>query len=196
VRQQPVHLIRRKALPIEAERFTAYLAATERVVGAASRETLQREFPAHWFDESLLEGPPLSVEQLIDALQPEPIATRDMIAWLSSGFEFGKPPSSISLWDRRVIPWPPTDDVRELFLFRYEYPPAAAGDEVRRGVGLVGGSTTFSMFGKGAPSVDGTVEDALAAHCVLELDLIGDSRGEGRTLEVGRALLGFTSTPL
>ena len=102
------------------------------------------------------------------------MATRELIRWLSSGFEYGAPPASITLWDRRVMHWPPADAERELFLFRYEYANGA------RGVGLVG-STTFSMS---TVNPDGSVEDALAAHCMNELRRKGD-------LSIGRKLLGF-----
>jgi hypothetical protein len=174
VRQQDVRLLYKRALPVETSRLERYLAAVERLVSAANRATCVRNQPADWFDAELLEGAEPSESELLAALQPEAMATRQMIRWLSSGFEYGAPPTSITLWDRRIIRWPPTDDERELFLFRYQYASGA------RGVGLVG-SVTFSSS---TVSADGTVEDALAAHCMRELGLKGD-------LSVGRKLLRF-----
>lgn len=116
-------------------------------------------------------------------------ATAEMLSWLSHPMEYGRPPESIELWDRRTIYWPPTEDTRELFLFKYSY-PAEEGDQPEAGVGLVGG-TTFSLFGETRPAPEGTPEDALAAHCVWELEMQGDPRGEGRDIDVGRKLLGF-----
>ncbi|HEY1960000.1 MAG TPA: hypothetical protein VGH28_30535 [Polyangiaceae bacterium] len=118
------------------------------------------------------------------------VVTVHATRWLSSDFEFGKPPKSLELWDRRTIYWPPTNDVRELFLYRYEYGPESPSDGSARGVGLVG-STTFSMYGPDAPQVTGTPEDALAAHCVMELAHKKDARAEDGALAVGRRLLGF-----
>ncbi len=187
VRRQSVLLVPRAAWPIDRRMVPGVLGGRRtRHRATAPPERSEWAVPADWLDGDLLLPDPRSPErgpELVAALQPEAIALRKMVKWLSSGFEFGAPPTSIALWERRVMNWPPTKDRRELFLFRYEY-PATAGDEPRRGVGLVG-STTFSMFGAGAPRVDGTLEDALAAHCLFEL---------GRTsaeLSIGRALLGF-----
>jgi hypothetical protein len=174
VRQQNVRLFFKHAEPVDTSRLERYLAAVERVLGEADRATCLRNDPADWFDASLVEGTELATDELIAALRPVPMAMRELVRWLSSGFEFGAPPTSIALWDRRVMHWPPGNAERELFLFRYDYANGA------RGVGLVG-STTFSMS---TVSPDGTVEDALAAHCMNELSLKGD-------LSIGRQLLGF-----
>lgn len=175
VRQQDVRLFFNEAQPVDSARVERYLAAVEQVVGKADRATWLRNDPASWFDARLLEGAEPSTEALIAALQPVPMAMRELIRWLSSGFEYGAPPASITLWDRRVMHWPPADTERELFLFRYEYANGA------RGVGLVG-SPTFSMS---TVNPDGSVEDALAAHCMNELRRKGD-------LSIGRKLLGFS----
>ncbi|MBK7859859.1 MAG: HEAT repeat domain-containing protein [Archangiaceae bacterium] len=117
-------------------------------------------------------------------------AKSEMLSWLAHPTEYGRPPESIELWDRRTIYWPPTDDKREMFLFKYVYPPKKAGEAADVGVGLVG-SVTFSLFGETRPAPQGTPEDALATHCVWELENKGDPRGKGRKIEVGRKLLGF-----
>lgn len=190
IREQSVRLVRTAALPLESARLSAYMAAVGAVVTEASREDLERKAPASWFDCELLEGPGRSPDELVEALQPEPMARREIVRWLSSEFEFGQPPESLELWDRRTIYWPPRDDVRELFLYRYEYLAQSPSGRSRRGVGLVG-STTFSMCGPGAPQAAGTPEDALAAHCMMELAHAGDSRANDATLAVARRLLGF-----
>lgn len=120
------------------------------------------------------------------ALQPEPMAQREMIRWLSSGFEFGQPPASLELWDRRTIYWPPTDDVRELFCTVTNTAPSHRN--------LVAGSG--SLEASTAPQVTGTPEDALAAHCVMELAIQNDARAEDGALVVGRRLLGFDAQSL
>ncbi len=130
--------------------------------------------------------------QLVPGEVNDPLfaAKAEMLSWLAHPMEYGRPPESIELWDRRTIYWPPTDDKREFFLFKYTYPPKRAGEAADVGVGLVG-STTFSLFGETRPAPEGTPEDALAAHCVWELEGKGDPRGKGRKIEVGRKLLGF-----
>jgi hypothetical protein len=137
----------------------------------------------------------LGLEKLIPPEVHEPVfaAKAEMIAWLAHPMEYGRPPETIELWDRRTLSGPPTDDRRELFLFTYSYPPNEPGEEPDLGVGLVG-SVTFSLFGETRPAPEGTPEDALAAHCVWELEGNGDPRGEGRSLETGRKLLGFKAT--
>lgn len=175
VRQQDVRLFFTQAEPVEHSRVERYLAAVEQVVREADHGTCLRNDPATWFDATLLEGAELTTKDLVTALQPVAMATREMVRWLSSGFEYGAPPASITLWDRRVMHWPPGDAERELFLFRYEYPGGV------RGVGLVG-RTTFSLS---TVDPNGAVEDALAAHCMNELGLKGD-------LSLGRTLLRFS----
>ncbi len=117
-------------------------------------------------------------------------AKAEMSAWLAHPMEYGRPPDSIELWDRRKLHWPPTNDTRELFLFKYSYPSKEPGTSPDVGVGLVG-SVTFSLFGETRPAPEGTPEDALATHCVWELENNDDPRGKGRDIEVGRKLLGF-----
>ena len=100
-------------------------------------ERLAKNPPHTWFDEHLFDdfkgGSP---EDYVERLQPEVIAQHRMINWLAHPMEFGTEPSSIALWDHRIIHWPPTDDEREMFLFKYEYAPTEKED-VRCGVGLV-----------------------------------------------------------
>jgi len=124
----------------------------------------------------------------------EPVfaATAQMISWLAHPMEFGRAPEAIELWDRRTIHWPPTDDERELFLFRFSYPKTKTA-AASTGVGLVG-SVTFSLAGDARPDPRGTPEDALARHCVWELEHNEDPRAGDGSLEVGRRLLGFKQT--
>jgi hypothetical protein len=133
----------------------------------------------------------LDKEDLVpeESLEPVFAAKADMVSWLCHPNEYGRPPDLIELWDRRELYWPPTDDTRELFLFKYTY-RGDPGKPPDVGVGLVG-STTFSLIGETEPPPTGTIEEALARHCVWELDNDGDPRGKGQRVEVGRKLLGF-----
>lgn len=124
------------------------------------------------------------------AKDPVHMAKAEMVSWLMHPNEFGEPPDSIELWDRRVLDWPPTGDRRELFLFVYSYTVWTPAEEQERGVGLVG-SSTFSLTGDTQPPPEGTPEDAYVAHCLWELRQEGDPRGEELTPEEVRKLLGF-----
>jgi hypothetical protein len=101
--------------------------------------------------------------------------------------ELGRPPKSITLWDRRTLFWPPTKDERELFLFRFVYSfGSKKGDE--EGIGFVG-SITWSFFSGETPR---TPEDAYARHCMRELQRAGGERvPSNRLIAEGRKLLGF-----
>lgn len=124
----------------------------------------------------------------LKARKPEYQALCKMVSWLMHPNEYGAPPDQIELWDKRELFWPPTGDVRMLYLFRYRYVDRNdQADEV--GVGMTG-SVTFSLFGEAENFK--TPEDAYAAYCMWELELNDDPRAvEGRPIEVGKRLLGF-----
>ncbi len=50
-------------------------------------------------------------------------AIAEMCDWLSHPMEFGRAPADIRQVDTRELFWPPTNDRRQLWVFRYEYPP-------------------------------------------------------------------------
>lgn len=108
----------------------------------------------------------------------ELLVRAELMAWLAHPMEFGRPPQTMELWDRRLLRWPPSEDERELFLYRFTYTDEPGGPET--GVGLVG-SITASLSGDDRPDPDGSPEDALAAHCAWELQRAG-SRAERQAL--------------
>jgi hypothetical protein len=109
-----------------------------------------------------------------------------MCNWLMHPMEFGAAPDEITQYDTRVLDWPPTNDRRRLWLFRYRYAPRDGADAAE-GIGLVG-SVTFALFGEvtaGLPA-----EDVYALHCCWELQTNGDPRApEQRTAAAGRKIL-------
>ncbi len=93
----------------------------------------------------------------------------EMCNWLSHPNEFGFPPDEIEVYDKRRIFWPPTNDERDLFLFKYKY--EYSNDS---GIGMVGGSSTFALFGENFTYL--TPEEVYGLHCCWELEMNGDTR--------------------
>ncbi len=110
-----------------------------------------------------------------------------MCNWLAHPNEFSRPPDGIELFDRRTLYWPPTNDARTVWLFKYRYEPT--GDEKEDvGLGMVGGSTTFALFGDTNPDMKPL--DAYALHCCFELDFNADKRApKKRSIAAGLKLL-------
>ena len=127
-----------------------------------------------------------------DAIPPEAQdadfqAMAEMVQWLSHPNEFGEPPAKIALYDTREIFWPPTNDRRQVWLFRYEYPKSEDREEVDIGLGMVG-SITFALFGETTAKL--SPMEAYALHCCWELESNDDSRApEERSVAAGRAIL-------
>jgi hypothetical protein len=113
-------------------------------------------------------------------------AMAQMCNWLAHPNEFGEPPTDITLYDTRELNWPPTDDRRRVWLFKYIYAGRNNGtDEV--GLGMVG-SITFALFGE--TTADMSPEDAYGVHCGWELEVNDDPRApKKRTAKAGRKLL-------
>jgi hypothetical protein len=125
------------------------------------------------------------------ANEPDFQAMAEMCSWLAHPQEFGRPPDSIVLADSREIFWPPTDDHRWVWLFKYRYESRSADDgeepELNEGYGMVG-STTFALFGEA--TADLAPEDVYALHCCWEFEMNDDRRAPPeRTVEAGRKLL-------
>jgi hypothetical protein len=76
------------------------------------------------------------------------------------------------MFDSRVLYWPPTDDERRLWLFKYTYEDRETG-EPDSGIGMVG-SVTFALFGEATPTL--TAEELYGLHCCWELKNKGDPR--------------------
>jgi hypothetical protein len=121
------------------------------------------------------------------ALEPEFRARAEMCAWLMHPLEFGSPPDHIELYDTREIFWPPTNDRRRVWLFKYTYTAWGPEGEDDIGIGMVG-STTFALFSETTPIM--TPEDVYALHCCWELQGNEDPRAPPeRTAEAGRRIL-------
>jgi hypothetical protein len=85
-----------------------------------------------------------------------------MAEWLSSPMEYGRVPSKVSVRARRTMFWPPTQDIREMFLIEYVYPDSTPSIEV----GCVG-STTFAFL---TDELMNRLDDEMfALHCIFEL---------------------------
>lgn len=112
-------------------------------------------------------------------------AMAEMCDWLAHPQEYGRPPEEIELYDTRVLFWPPTDDRRRLWLFKYVYREVGKQDET--GVGLVG-SVTFALFGETTTAL--SPEDIYALHCCWELEVNSDPRApRKRTIAAGKKIL-------
>jgi hypothetical protein len=119
-----------------------------------------------------------------EAWDPTHMAKCAMVTWLMHPNEYGAPPTSIELWDRRRMFWPPTKDERELFLFRFKYDDEY---EQAEGAGLVGGAITWSLSQE-AP-IPATPEEAYVQHCMFEC---AQKRVPGASTPAkARQLLGF-----
>ncbi len=122
-----------------------------------------------------------------EANEPDFRAMADMCDWLAHPQEFGRPPDEIEQYDTRELFWPPTNDVRQLWLFRYRYIAEEAGESDDSGLGCYG-SATFSLFDETNP--DMSPEDAYALHCCWELEMNDDLRApDERSIAAGRAIL-------
>ncbi len=103
------------------------------------------------------------------------LAMAEMSQWLQHPNEMGRVPDELTLYDTRELYWPPTDDRRQVWLFRYVFrhwpDGGAAVDDV--GLGMVG-SVTWAMFGKITENLNS--EQVYAIHCCWELRQNKDSR--------------------
>ena len=121
------------------------------------------------------------------ARAPDFVALADICQWLAHPQEFGRPPDQIDVVDTRTIYWPPTDDRRQVWLFRYRYCATEPDQDDDVGFGMVG-SITFALFGE--TTADKNPLEAYALHCCWELEMQGDSRApDKRTVENGRHIL-------
>lgn len=123
------------------------------------------------------------------AEDPRFLASCEMCEWLAHPSEMGAPPDRIDLVDSRELYWPPSDDHRVLYLFRYGYDQHEdeAPFEHAEGHGLVG-SITFALFGETTAEL--SPMEVYALHCCWELEFNEDGRApEKRTVATGLKLL-------
>jgi hypothetical protein len=125
------------------------------------------------------------------AMEPNFLAMSDMCTWLAHPNERGRPPDEIELLDTREIYWPPTDDRRRVWLFKFQYDDADRDGEEGKpgsltGAGMVG-SVTFALT-EIEPAA--TPLDIYALHCCFELQVNKDPRApRERSVRAGRELL-------
>jgi hypothetical protein len=121
------------------------------------------------------------------AKEPNFAAMAEMVHWLTHPNEFGEPPNDIELYDTRELFWPPTEDRRQVWLFKYRYLPGGRRKKEDVNLGMVGG-VTMSLFGESLPTADPV--DAYALHCCWELQVRENPRApKERTVELGRKIL-------
>ena len=114
-------------------------------------------------------------------------AISEMCEWLAHPNEFGRPPHEIRQIDTRELFWPPTNDRRRLWLFRYEYPPDEGETEPDIGHGMVG-SVTFALLGESTSDL--SAEQIYGLHCAWELEMKRDARApQKRTVKIGIQIL-------
>lgn len=119
--------------------------------------------------------------------EPDFLAMAEMSEWLQYPTEMGRAPDTLELYDARSLFWPPTGNVRPVWLFKYEYLPKEKGAKTMAGVGMVG-SMTFALFEETKTGM--TPEKVYAMHCSFELENNHDPRAEKkRTIEGGMAIL-------
>ena len=122
-----------------------------------------------------------------EAQEPDFVAKAEMCQWLAHPQEFGRPPSEIELYDTRTLHWPPTDDRRQVWLFKYHYAPTEDDEEEDVGIAMVG-SVTFALFGEA--TADLSPVDVYAIHCCWELEMNSDQQApQKRSVEAGRRIL-------
>ena len=122
-----------------------------------------------------------------EALEPEFAAMAELCAWLAHPNEFGQPPTKIEPLDHRTLYWPPTNDIRPVWLFRYTYSTGQHRAKPVHGVGMVG-SMTWSFLDETKPTMK--PEDLYGLHCCLELEMNGDKRAPTkRSGKAGWALI-------
>jgi hypothetical protein len=119
--------------------------------------------------------------------QPDFMAMSELCQWLSDPHEYSRAPDRIEMLDSRVLFWPPTDDLRQVWLFSYSY-ESGTGLTEDSGVGMVG-STTASLVGE--TTTDLPAFDIYALHCCWELQNNSDPRAPRcRSVKAGKSLVG------
>ena len=112
-----------------------------------------------------------------EANDPDFLAMAEMCDWLAHPQEFGQPPDEIELYDTREMLWPPTNDWRPLWLFKYRYFASDDEESETHGIGMTG-SITFSLLDETSP--DMSADDIYALHCCWELEATEDPRAPDR----------------
>ncbi len=121
------------------------------------------------------------------AKEPAFEAKAEMCQWLSDPEELASVPDTIEQIDSRELFWPPTNDRRTVYLFRYHYDADGPDAPEVNGIGMVG-SVTFALFGEDLPTLKPA--EVYALHCCWELQLNKDKRAPAeRSVEAGLKIL-------
>src|SRR5439155_25590943 len=80
---------------------------------------------------------------------PEARAEAELCVWLAEPTQYGVPPTSCELVDRRRLHWPGFDDPVECFLFRFQYALTIEGE----------GERSFSNIGIAGPVAHAFIAD-------------------------------------
>ncbi len=99
------------------------------------------------------------------ALDPDYSAKAAMIEWLKYPNELGAPPATIEIYDSRELYWPPTEDRRQVWLFKFTY-RWDESEAFSTGYGMYGSMTWSSFEEYETPP---TAENLYAHHCALEI---------------------------
>lgn len=133
-----------------------------------------------------------------EALEPDFAALVDMCAWFVQNFK--TPPDAIELRDTRELYWPPTNDRRRVWLFKYSYlafPPDTPSDQSvcpMAGYGMVG-SITFALTNEPFQGCRNPL-DVYALYCCWELQINKDPRAPAeRSVPEGRRILDEYNPP-
>ncbi len=116
-------------------------------------------------------------------------AMAEMSNWLQHPSELGRIPDELIQVDTRELCWPPTNDTRRVWLFRYTCKPPAGveADENDTGIGMVG-SVTWVLFSESTANMK--PEDVYALHCCWELQQNDDELAPGeRDVQTGLSIL-------
>lgn len=105
-----------------------------------------------------------------DAISPvaeeeEFMATADLYEWLSQEEQRGRAPDNVELVDTRQVYWPPLEEDRVLWLFRFTY-ISPLDQQPQDYLALVGGIGPHSFFQ--AEMLDWPLDDLYAYHCSWE----------------------------
>lgn len=98
---------------------------------------------------------------------PDFKALSEMCNWLAHPNEFDAFPDQAFILDKRNLYWPPTNDIRTIYLIKYRYVNYNLDGTDEVGIGLVG-SITFSLIGLENILKLKPIE-LLALHCNWEL---------------------------
>jgi len=121
-----------------------------------------------------------------ESREPDSRAAAEMCAWLAHPMEFARPPDMIELYDKRVLFWPPTNDRRPVWLFKYTYFPRGKNEKLETGIAMTG-SVTWAL---GEAGENMSPEDIYALHCCWELEANKDPRAPAEcTAMAGRRIL-------